>query len=81
MLSASVWDPVNSWRDIKATAWRDSPQHWLVSLGKPLQECPSTARWHTARFTVVRNLKDELKKGTLHAMLRQLALTLDDLYE
>jgi len=34
-----------------------------------------------SRFTVVRNLKDELKKGTLHAMLRQLALTLDDLYE
>ena len=32
-----------------------------------------------SRFTVVRNLKDELKTGTLHAMLKQLALTLDDL--
>jgi len=33
-----------------------------------------------SRLTVVRNLKDELKKGTLHAMLRQLDLTLDDLH-
>lgn len=32
-----------------------------------------------ARFTVVRNLKDELKSGTLHAMLRQLGLSLEDL--
>lgn len=33
------------------------------------------------RFTVVRNLKDELKTGTLHAMLKQLGLTLEDLNE
>jgi len=32
-----------------------------------------------SRLTVVRNLKDELKKGTLHAMLKQLGLTLEDL--
>jgi len=31
------------------------------------------------RRTVVRNPKDELKKGTLHAMLAQLGLTLQDL--
>jgi mRNA interferase HicA len=31
-----------------------------------------------SRFTVVRNLKDELKTGTLHAMLQQLGLSLDD---
>jgi mRNA interferase HicA len=31
------------------------------------------------RLTVVRNLKDELKKGTLHAMLKQVGLTPDDL--
>ena len=30
-------------------------------------------------FTIVRNLKDELKKGTLHAMLDQLDLKLEDL--
>jgi mRNA interferase HicA len=30
-------------------------------------------------FTVVRNLKDELKTGTLHAMLKQLGLTLEDI--
>lgn len=31
------------------------------------------------RRTVVRNLKDELKTGTLHAMLKQLGLTTADL--
>jgi mRNA interferase HicA len=31
------------------------------------------------RRTVVRNLKDELKTGTLHAMLRQLDLKYDDI--
>ena len=29
------------------------------------------------RITIVRNLKDELKTGTLHAMLKQLGLTLE----
>lgn len=32
-----------------------------------------------SRFTVVKNPKDELKKGTLHAMLDQLGLRLDDI--
>ena len=31
------------------------------------------------RFTVVRNPKDELKTGTLHAMLKQLNLKLSDI--
>jgi mRNA interferase HicA len=35
--------------------------------------------YYGSRFTVVRNLKDDLKKGTLHAMLKQLGLTPDDL--
>jgi mRNA interferase HicA len=30
-------------------------------------------------FTVIRNLKDELKSGTLHAMLKQLGLDRKDL--
>jgi mRNA interferase HicA len=30
-------------------------------------------------FTVVRNLKDELKTGTLHAMCKQLGIELKDL--
>jgi hypothetical protein len=30
-------------------------------------------------MTVIRDLKDELKTGTLHAMLKQLGLTLQDL--
>ena len=33
------------------------------------------------RFTVIRDLKDELKKGTLHGMLTQLGLKLEDLQE
>ena len=33
------------------------------------------------RFTVVRNLKDELKTGTLRAMLKQLGLAPQDLNE
>jgi mRNA interferase HicA len=32
-----------------------------------------------SQFTVVRDLKDELKTGTFHAMLQQLGLTPDDL--
>lgn len=31
------------------------------------------------RFAIVRDLKDELKTGTLHAVLKQLGLTLQDL--
>jgi mRNA interferase HicA len=31
------------------------------------------------RLTIIRNLKDEIKTGTLHAMLKQLGLTLQDL--
>ena len=31
------------------------------------------------RLTVIRNLKDEIKTGTLHAILKQLGLTLQDL--
>jgi mRNA interferase HicA len=31
------------------------------------------------RFTILRDAKDELKTGTLHAMLRQLGITLEDL--
>jgi mRNA interferase HicA len=34
---------------------------------------------YDARFTIVRNPKDELKTGTLHAMLGQLGLHLEDL--
>jgi mRNA interferase HicA len=32
-----------------------------------------------ATLTIVRNPKDELKTGTLHAMLKQLGLPLTDL--
>jgi len=31
------------------------------------------------RFAVVRNLKDEMRTGTLHAVLKQLGLRLEDL--
>ena len=32
-----------------------------------------------SQFTIIRNLKDELKTGTLHGMLRQLGLKLSDI--
>jgi mRNA interferase HicA len=35
--------------------------------------------YYGGRLTIVRNPKDELKTGTLHAMLTQLGLTLADL--
>ncbi len=35
--------------------------------------------FYGSRFAVVRDLKDELKKGTLHGILRQLGLRLEDL--
>jgi mRNA interferase HicA len=35
--------------------------------------------YYGQRFTVVRDLKDEMKKGTLHGMLTQLGLRPDDL--
>jgi mRNA interferase HicA len=35
--------------------------------------------YYGTAFTVVRNRKDELKTGTLHAMLDQLGLTRSDL--
>jgi len=35
--------------------------------------------FYGSRFTIVRNPKDELKTGTLHAILAQLGLSLEDL--
>jgi mRNA interferase HicA len=35
--------------------------------------------FYGSRFTIVRNPKDELKKGTLHTMLDQLGLSTKDL--
>lgn len=44
---------------------RDKGSHGVLILG--------------SNRTVVRNPKDELKKGTLHAMLKQLGLRLEDI--
>jgi mRNA interferase HicA len=35
--------------------------------------------YYGAPFTIVRNPKDELKKGTLHAMLAQIGLSITDI--
>lgn len=35
--------------------------------------------FYGSRFTIVRNPKDELKMGTLHAMLSRLGLTFEDI--
>lgn len=37
--------------------------------------------YYGAAFTIVRNLKDELKTGTYHAMLNQLGINGEDLNE
>lgn len=37
------------------------------------------ALYYGHRFTIVRNPRDELKKGALHGMLRDLGLKRDDL--
>lgn len=50
---------------VEVVAERGKGSHRLVYFGD--------------RRTTLRDPKDELKKGTLHAMLRQLGLTLDDL--
>ncbi len=48
---------------------------YLTQRGKG---CHGTL-YYGSSFTVVRKPKDELKKGTLHAMLAQLGLNLNDI--
>lgn len=48
---------------------------WRPELGKGSHGILS----YGPRRTVVRNPKDELKKGALHGMLKQLGLRLDEL--
>jgi mRNA interferase HicA len=50
---------------VQFTARRGKGSHGTLSYG--------------ARYTIVRNPKDELKTGTLHAMLTQLGLSSKDL--
>ncbi|MBI5443685.1 MAG: type II toxin-antitoxin system HicA family toxin [Deltaproteobacteria bacterium] len=54
---------------------RELPFEWHPELGKGSHGVLVVGK----RRTVVRNPKDELKKGTLHAMLAQLGLTIEDL--
>lgn len=54
---------------------RGLPCEWHPDLGKGSHGVLVLA----GRRTVVRNPRDELKKGTLNAMLNQLGLTLDEL--
>jgi len=35
--------------------------------------------YYDSKFTIVRNPKDELKKGTLNAMLKQIGLTIGEI--
>lgn len=50
-----------------------------VSVNRERGKGSHVTLYFGSRFTVVRNLKDELKKGTLHGMLKQLGLSLGDL--
>ena len=54
---------------------RELNYSWHAEMGKGSHGVLKLAD----RRTVVRNLKDELKPGTLHAMLKQLDLTATDL--
>lgn len=56
-------------------AGRGLPCEWRPDRGKGSHGLLTLG----GRRTVVRNPRDELKKGTLHAMLKQLGLTLHDL--
>jgi mRNA interferase HicA len=50
-----------------------------VSLNASRGKGSHQTLYYGTRFTVVRNPKDELKTGTLHAMCRQLDIKLTDL--
>jgi mRNA interferase HicA len=61
---------------------------FLKRIQKLAKEKSITCSWHpdqgkgshgVLKRTTVRNLKDELKTGTYHAMLKQLGLTEKDL--
>lgn len=53
------------------------PVEWVARRGKGSHG----TLLYGKRFTLVRNPKYELKTGTLHAMLVQLGLTLNDLVD
>lgn len=50
-----------------------------VSLNAARGKCSHQTLYFGGAFTVVRNLKDELKTGTLHAMCSQLGIKVEDL--
>ena len=52
----------------------DAPVKFITRRGKGSHG----TLFYGENFTIVRNPKDELKTGTMHAMLDQLGLTLDD---
>ena len=54
----------------------DTPCHYIAERGKGSHGTIYLGN----RRTVIRNLKDELKAGTLHAMLRQLGIEESDLF-
>ena len=56
---------------------REVEVNWLPERGKGSHG----TLYYGARFTVVQNLNNELKKASLHGMLDQLGLTLADLHK
>ena len=56
---------------------RDVAVYWVPERGKGSHG----TLYYGARFTVVQNLNNELKKATLHTMLDQLELALGDLFK
>jgi mRNA interferase HicA len=60
-------------KEMRAKDWGCGTVCCTARQGQPRQ------LFYGTRFTIVRNLKDELKTGTVHAMLGQLGLRLEDL--
>lgn len=50
-----------------------------VKLEKRRGKGSHSTLFYGKKFTIIRNLKDELKTGTLNAMLKQLGINIDDL--
>jgi mRNA interferase HicA len=56
---------------------RDVVVNWVPERGKGSHG----TLYYGARFTIVQNLNNELKRASLHGMLDQLGLTLPELLE
>ncbi len=67
-------------RQLKSEQWL-APQALSYSLHPTAAGRAATSLYLGDQLTIVRNPKDELKTGTLHAMCKQLGITRDECSE